>query len=102
MRNPRRRLRLAKWLARYVPEGVSASKLVIRIAGGRLWWQSVEPMIVEHMVRCEGVAESDIRRRRYLYDRDAVDVRLWNGRRFEIDNMHVMVSHDHTRRSPRP
>ena len=53
---------------------------------------ALKPSIVQHMVECEGVTEADIRDMRYLVNRDAIIVRLWNWRKFEVTGLH---QHEH-------
>ena len=53
---------------------------------------ALKPSIVQHMIECEGVTEADIRDMRYLVNRDAIVVRLWNWRKFQIDGIH---QHNH-------
>ena len=51
--------------------------------------QARKRWVVEHMIQCEGVPESDIRDIRFLPDRDVVVVRLHNWRHFKVNGIHM-------------
>ena len=53
----------------------------------RKTWEPVHPMRARYMTEVLGVPESDIRRQRDEWTRDATEVQLWTWRKFTISGL---------------
>ena len=54
-------------------------------------WREPDPSLVAYCVDHLGVTEADVRDVRWIADRDAVVVRLWNWRRFEVSGLDAVA-----------